>query len=254
MTTPVIAIDHLSFSYNGDAVLEDVSLEIAERDFVGFVGPNGGGKTTLLKLMLGLLAPTAGRVRLFGLPPTQARHLMGYMPQHANVDPRFPASVMDVVLMGRVTTGVRLGPYRRADRDAADKALRQVDLFDLRRRPYSELSGGQQQRVLIARALASEPRLLLLDEPTANLDLKMEHDLYDLLKGLNEHLTIVLVSHDLGFVSQFVKRVACVKRRVIVHPTSDITGEIIQEIYGADVRMVRHDHGCAPGDPTCVNL
>jgi zinc transport system ATP-binding protein len=147
-----------------------------------------------------------------------------------------------------------MGPYRRADHDAAAKALRQVDLVDVRRRPFSELSGGQQHRVLIARALAAEPRLLLLDEPTAGLDLKMEEDLYGLLAELNRRMTVVLVSHDLGFVSRFVRTVVCVKRRVAVHPTSEITGEMIQEIYGADVRMVRHDRQCPPGDPTCWNF
>jgi zinc transport system ATP-binding protein len=254
MTEPVITIDHLSFRYNGDPVLDDVSLAIGAMDFAALVGPNGGGKTTLLKLMLGLLSPTAGQVRVFGQNPSLSRRLIGYLPQHAHVDPRFPVSVFDVVLMGRVTASRHVGPYRRADRQAAETALAQVALADLRRRPFSELSGGQQQRVLIARALAAEPKLLLLDEPTAGLDLKMEEGLYHLLSDLNQRMTVVLVSHDLGFVSQFVRTVVCVKRRVVVHPTSEITGEIIQEIYGADVRMVRHDQRCPAGDPTCSNL
>jgi len=244
VTEPVIAIEGLSFAYNGSLVLEDVNLTVAARDFVSFVGPNGGGKTTLLKLILGLLAPTAGSVRVFGRSPTVARPRIGYMPQHAQVDPRFPASVTDVVLMGRVSKAANIGPYRRADREAVWEALRQVDLYAYRRRPFADLSGGQRQRALIARALAAEPDLLLLDEPTASLDVRMEEELYGLLKTLNERLTIILVSHDLGFVSKFVKSVVCVKRRVVVHPTSEITGEMIQEIYG-DVRMVRHDHRCA---------
>jgi len=253
MTEPVITTEHVSFAYNGDVVLDDVNMAVEEMDFVGLVGPNGGGKTTLLKLMLGLLQPTAGRIRVFGQNPTMGRRMIGYLPQHARIDPRFPVSVMDVVLMGRVTADSRVGPYRRGDRDAAVKALQQVSLYDLRRRPFAELSGGQQQRVLIARALAAEPRMLLLDEPTAGLDLKMEEELYTLLSELNRRMTVVLVSHDLGFVSRFVRTVVCVKRRVVVHPTSEITGEIIREIYGADVLMVRHDRQCPPGDPTCWN-
>jgi zinc transport system ATP-binding protein len=251
MPEPVIAIKGVSFAYNSDPVLEDVTLSIGDREFVSLVGPNGGGKTTLLKLMLGLLVPTTGKIAVFGKNPVLARPRIGYMPQHAQVDPKFPASVIDVALMGRVCKGSNIGPYRKADRAAAAKALQQVDLYDYRNRPFADLSGGQRQRALIARALAAEPDLLLLDEPTANLDVRVEGELYELLKTLNERLTIVLVSHDLGFVSQFVKSVVCVKRRVVVHPTSEITGEVIREMYGADVRMVRHDHRCAEGGHVC---
>ena len=241
MTDPAIHMEDVSFSYDGAAVLEDVDLEIAPLDFACFVGPNGGGKTTLLKLILGLLQPTRGRVAVFGQRPEAVRSRIGYMPQHALTDPRFPASAADVVLTGRLGRAVSLGPWSASHRDAADRALREVGLFDQRRRPFGSLSGGQRQRVLIARALAVEPDLLLLDEPAANLDAPAETELYELLRRLNERLTIVMVSHDLGFVSQFVRTVVCVKRCVVVHPTSRVTGEIIQEIYGADVCMIRHD-------------
>lgn len=242
---PVIATDGLSFAYDGELVLRDVNLTVAERDFVGMVGPNAGGKTTLLKLILGLLQPTRGVIRVFGERPVESRRRIGYTPQHAQLDPQFPANVMDVVLMGRLGIGGNIGPYRRPDRDAARRALGEVGLEALRHRPLSALSGGQRQRVLIARALACKPALLLLDEPTANLDPHMEGEFYELLQRLNERLTIVLVTHDLGFISQIVKSVVCVNRNVIVHPTSEITGEAIREIYGHDVRMVRHDHRCA---------
>ncbi len=239
---PAVALEGLSFAFpQGEPVLENVSLTVGPRDFVSVVGPNGGGKTTLLRLILGLLEPTRGTVRVFGRPPAAARRLIGYMPQHPQHDPHFPVSVRDVVLMGRLAAAHPRGPFGRADKEAAVRALGEVGLDDLRHRPFAELSGGQRQRVLIARALACEPRLLLLDEPTANLDLHVEGELYDLLKELNRRLAVVLVSHDLGFVSGYVRTVVCVKRRVMVHPTSEITGEIIREMYGADVRLVRHD-------------
>jgi zinc transport system ATP-binding protein len=249
---PVIEIRHVSFTYDGLLALEDVDLAIADRDFVSVVGPNGGGKTTLLKLVLGLLVPTRGTIRVFGLPPEQARPRIGYLPQNVQVDLRFPVSVMDVVLMGRLSPSRWAGPFRRGDREAAERALSEVRLLELRDRPFSVLSGGQRQRALIARALAAEPDLLLMDEPTASLDIAAEQELYDLLDGLNDRLTIVLVSHDIGFVSQVVKTVVCVKRRVVVHPTSEITGEItdeiIREVYGGEMRLIRHDRHCTQGE------
>jgi len=239
--SPVITLDTVSFSYDGVPVLEDVSLTVNERDFLSIVGPNAGGKTTLLKLILGLLKPTKGTVRVFGQLPEKVRSQIGYMPQYASLDPLFPVSVLDVVLMGRLGSGKSFGLYRATDLDAADEALKKMELYDVRHAAFSALSGGQRQRVLIARALVSDPDLLLLDEPTANVDAIIETELYELLRQLNDHMTIVLVTHDLGFVSQYVKSVACVSRRVVAHPTSEITGEMINEIYGCDMRMVRHD-------------
>jgi len=238
---PVIEMEHLSFSIGGLGVLEDVTLTVRERDFVCIVGPNAGGKTTLLKLVLGLLRPTAGTVRVFGGIPARSRFRIGYMPQHTSLDPRFPVTVLDVVLMGRLTGSSRFGPYGRKDREEALLALEMLQLAGVRRRSFAELSGGQRQRVLIARALVSSPDLLLLDEPTSNVDAVLETELFELLNRLNERMTIALVSHDLGFVSRYVKRVVCVNRRVADHLTSEITGEMIHEIYGSDVRMVRHD-------------
>jgi zinc transport system ATP-binding protein len=251
MTAPVIEVRDVSFAYDGTPVLENANVTIEDRDFACLVGPNGGGKSTLLRLMLGLLTPASGRVSVYGGTPAEARSRIGYMPQHSQVDPRFPVTAIDVVLMGRLGRAEMLGPYRRIHRHAAQRALEAVGLGDQRNRPFGSLSGGQRQRVLIARALSSDPDLLLLDEPTANLDAHIEQELYELMRGLNARRTIVMVSHDLGFVSEFVQKVVCVKRKVVVHPTSEITGEIIKEIYGGDVRMVRHDHGCDPGDPSC---
>ncbi len=238
---PVVALEGVSFSYNGSPVLEDVHLAVEERDFLCVVGPNGGGKTTLLKLILGLYKPDRGRVRVFGGPPERARSRIGYMPQHVHLDPLFPVTVLDVVLMGRLGDGLRFGPFRSRDKEAARAALAQVELDHLGHHSFADLSGGQRQRVLVARALASNPDLLLLDEPTSNIDTVHETELFAILSGLNERMTIIVVTHDLGFVSRYVRRVACVNRRVVVHPTSEITGEMIHEIYESDVRMVRHD-------------
>jgi len=238
----VIEANALRFSYDESPVLNDVTLAITDRDFVSIVGPNGGGKTTLLKLMLGLISPQKGNMRVFGLPPDKARGFIGYMPQHAQLDPLFPVSVLDVVIMGRLGIARTIGPYSAKDKDLARARLKEVNLEAVASRPFSSLSGGQRQRVLIARALACEPKLLLLDEPTANLDLRVQDDLYALLRQLSERFTVVLVSHDVGFVSRFVKTVVCVNRTVHVHSSGELSNEAIVELYGRDVRLIHHDH------------
>ena len=247
---PVIQLQDVSFYYGDIPVLTDVSLSIGTSRVISVVGPNGGGKTTLLKLILGLLRPTSGTVRVFGAAPKDARRRIGYTPQYMHYDPQFPVSVRDVVLMGRVERH-HFGRYSRADRDAARTALEEVELEGLAGRGFDALSGGQRQRVLIARALAGEPELLLLDEPTSNMDVLIENRLFDILSRLKERMTILLVSHDLGFVSERVEEVICVNRRVVMHPTSDVTGQVIQDVYGADIRMVRHDH--ETGEPEAAH-
>jgi len=248
---PIVTVENVSFAYDGFPVLEGVNLAIGEKDFACVVGPNGGGKTTLLKIILGLLRPIKGTVKVFGRSPEEVRSRLGYVPQQAHLDPQFPVSAMDVVLMGRLRKGNVFGRYAREDKLAAAGALETVGLSGQRRDPFSSLSGGQQQRVLIARALVSDPELLLLDEPMASLDAHVEGEVYSLLRTLNERMAIVMVSHDLGFVSQMVNLVVCVKGTVAVHPTSSLTGEMIKQLYGGEVRMVRHnhDHGDPAGGP-----
>lgn len=238
---PVVAVEGVSFAFDATPVLENVSLSIPPGDFVCIVGPNGGGKTTLLRLILGLLTPSRGRIRVFGRPPIEVRHRIGYMPQHVQLDPQFPMRVIDVVLMGRLG-GWRLGPFRRVDRAVAAQALEEVALADCAKRPFSALSGGQRQRVLIARALACRPEILLLDEPTASLDPLVQDEMNDLLNELNRRLTVILVSHDVGFVAQYVKTVICVNRDAEVHPAETVTGDSIRELYGHGVQMVHHHH------------
>jgi len=237
---PVVEFRGVSFSYTGDPVLQQVSFEVRAGEFVSAVGPNGGGKTTLLRLILGTARPNAGEVRVFGGPPERARSRVGYVPQYARFDPLFPVTVLDVVRMGRVGN-FATGPYRRQDREAAQEALATVGLSELRRRPFSALSGGQRQRVLIARALATHPELLLLDEPTASVDRAATAKLYELLVELARRLTILLVSHDTGVVSRFVSGVLCVNRTVAKHPVSRLTGQMLSELYGVDIALVRHD-------------
>jgi len=241
---PAILCEQVSFSYGDLPVLTDVSFTIHKLDAVALVGPNGGGKSTLLKLILGLLTPQSGTIQVLGLPPKQARQKIGYMPQHLQHDPSFPVSVMDVVLMGRAGSS-GLGRYNTEDRRISMQAMKELGVASLAGHSFNSLSGGQRQRILIARALACEPEILLLDEPTANVDPAAHLQFFEILKHLADRVTVLTVSHDLGFVSQVVNRVFCVNRQVNVHPTSELTGEVIREMYGGDVRMVRHDHCCS---------
>ncbi|MFT5234440.1 MAG: zinc transport system ATP-binding protein [Candidatus Krumholzibacteriia bacterium] len=245
LASPVIACRNLSFRYDKTNILQNVNVEIPNGDFVCVVGPNGSGKTTLLKLALGLLRPSEGSIEIFGMKPRRASAQIGYVPQHPRLDPLFPVSALDVTLMGRLGRAPSWGRWKARDLEQARHALAEVGLSDRADHHFASLSGGQKQRVLIARALAGDPDLLLLDEPTAGLDAHVEEGFYRLLEELNQRLTIILVSHDLGFVSGFVKSVVCVGKEVMVHPTSEITGEIIADLYGGEMRMVRHDHRCS---------
>ncbi|MFN2369716.1 MAG: metal ABC transporter ATP-binding protein [Candidatus Krumholzibacteriia bacterium] len=247
----VITCRDLDFGYGDEPILRGVNLAIPAGDFVSVVGPNGSGKTTLLKLALGLLKPDRGTIEVFGQPPHRSRRRVGYVPQHPRLDPLFPVCALDVALMGRLGRAPLLGRWRREDRAAALDALAEVGLADKAADHFASLSGGQKQRVLIARALAGGPDLLLLDEPTAGLDAHVEEDFYRLLERLNTRLTVVMVSHDLGFVSGFVRSVVCVGHEVVVHPTSEVTGQVIADLYGGDVRLVRHDQRCSEEGHTC---
>jgi zinc transport system ATP-binding protein len=243
----VVRFENVGYSYGETTALENVTLDIAENEFVWIVGPNGGGKTTLVKLILGLLEPDSGRVVVFGETPRQARRKIGYMPQSAQLDLRFPVTVLDVALMGRLGNGTKFGGYKKRDLEAALDALSRVGLAELKGRAYSSLSGGQLRRLLIARALASQPQLLILDEPTANLDLVVARELLEFLSGLAEDMTVIMVSHDPAFVSENVREVICVNRRAHMHPTTKIDSAFLSELYSGDLRMVRHDRRVGSG-------
>ncbi len=252
-TPRVIETRGVNFSFNGELVLVDVDLTVARNEFVAVVGPNGGGKSTLIRLLLGLLNPQHGRVLVLGQPPAKVRRRLGYLPQHPSLDKAFPINVDEVVLMGRLGLGGFSlgGRWKRTDKDAAEQALNTVGLADLAGRPFAALSGGQRQRVLIARALATQPEILFLDEPLAGVDPGAEENIYELLQELIPHMTILMVSHDLGFVSPLVGHVICVNRTVATHPTTELTPELIRDMYGREVRMVRHDHKGPPGGCAC---
>ncbi len=240
---PVVEVSNLHFAYGRQQVFSGAEALITDGSFVSIVGPNGGGKTTLLKLILGLIQPGRGQVRLFGTKPSRSRGRVGYMPQHAHVDPQFPVTVMDVALMGRLGPGRLAGPFRANDRNIAQNALEETEIVDLQDRPFSELSGGQRQRVLIARALACEPDLLLLDEPTANLDPTVQGDLFELLHRLNERMTVVLVSHDVSTVSRHVDSILCINQGIDEHPADEISGALAGLFPGSEgMSLVRHDH------------
>lgn len=251
MKPTLVDIRDLWLRLQEQPVLESVNLSIAEGDFLGIIGPNGGGKTCLLKTILGLLTPCQGRVRVFGTEPAAARRQIGYVPQIARFDPAFPIAVLDVVLMGRLGHRGCFHSHTRHDRLIAEQALEQVGAADLRHRRVGRLSGGELQRVLIARALAVEPRLLLLDEPTASLDPERGHEFGRLLSRLSRCMTIVLVSHDLGVIASQVTSIACLNRRLHYHPTREITREVIENTYGCPVDSLvhRHVHRVVPTHP-----
>lgn len=245
---PVLELERVWFRFGPEPVLEDVSLRVEPGEFVGLIGPNGSGKTTLLRIALGLLQPLQGKVRLFGQDMGGFRdwRRVGYVPQKATAQlGGFPATVREVVLTGRVANrGLGL-PFGAADRAAADRALARAGIASLAGRPIGELSGGQQQRALIARALASEPDLLLLDEPTVGVDRAAQEAFYGLLRRLRGEtgLAIVLVSHDIGVVTKEVTRLACLNRRLHYHGDPGLcTDEMLSAFYGHPVEVVTHQH------------
>ncbi len=235
-----LELENIRVRYGRHDVLKDVNLEVEKGEFLGIIGPNGGGKTTLLKAILGIIKPTSGSIRIFGHSPSQAHHLIGYVPQYSSFDECFPISVWDVVLMGRLGKLGRKPFFSREDRKIAMDALRKVGMEDFGKRQITRLSGGQQQRVLIARALAMEPRILLLDEPTASVDKRMENSIYELLKELNETTTMILVTHDIGVLSAHVKKIGCLNKYFIYHGTKELTGEMLEAAYQCPVDLIAH--------------
>ncbi len=239
MSKPIIEITDLCFSYSGKEVLHGIDLTIYEKDFVAIIGPNGGGKTTLIKLVLGLLNPTRGTIKIRNRPPRSNDTTLGYVPQQIDHNLSFPATALDIVLMGKHNPDRRrfFGDSKE-DRQAAFWALEKMGIVEVADRKITDLSGGQRQRVLIARALVSRPELLVLDEPTASIDTKGQKDFYSLLKELNEYLTILMVSHDLLTISSYAKSIACVNKRLHYHQTFESSGDLLNAFYSCSVEEI----------------
>jgi zinc transport system ATP-binding protein len=251
MSVPVLHFDNVCFSYDREEVLHNVSLQVEAGSLVAMVGPNGGGKSTLLKLGLGLLSPTRGSVRLFGRNPRQVRERVGDVPPSLQFDLAFPVNVLDVVLMGRCERHL-FGPYCKDDRQAARDALDKVQLADFSARSFSGLSGGERQRVLIAQALVTSPDVMFLDEPTANVDTAVEHEIYELLHELNRRMTILVVSHNLSVVTRYASHVACVNRTASLLPMSGVSEHTLHAVIRGDHAVLRHEPQCHVLDPAEV--
>jgi zinc transport system ATP-binding protein len=234
---PLIELRQVSFGYGREVVLERVDLQIYPRDYLAIIGPNGGGKTTLLKLMLGQLQPWSGEV--IRRPPVRLGR-MGYMPQFVAFDKSFPLRVADVVLMGKLSRRGLLRPYTREDRKKVVHTLERLSIRELQHIPIGELSGGQLQRVLIARAIVSDPAILFLDEPTASVDIESRELLRITLAELNQTIPVVVVTHDLTAVVSLVKQVACVNRRLFYHGDGRLEQEVLAEAYGCPVDLIAH--------------
>jgi zinc transport system ATP-binding protein len=233
-----IEIKNLNFGYKGHpSVLENVNVKIKENQIITVVGPNGGGKTTLLKLITGLLRPDSGEILIDGKPCSKYTSI-GYVPQHSHFDGKFPITVYEVVLSGRIRP---FGYYNKKDKLVADKCIEEVGLNEFKDKAFSALSGGQKQRVLIARALATEAKILLLDEPTSNIDSEIGRNLNSLLKRLGSRMTIILVTHDTGFVTNITDRVLCINRKVVEHPVDSNFSDIVSSAYSSQSVLVRHD-------------
>lgn len=246
---PLILVENVSFSFNGLEVIQNVSFAISPGDFLALIGPNGSGKTSLIRIILGILKPSTGRIVLLGEELSQFTQWqrIGYVPQKAtHMDPYFPASVREVVAMGLLSKKRFPRLFTRQDEAAIDRALDQVDMKALKNRRIGELSGGQQQRVFIARAIVNGPDVLFLDEPTAGVDADTQARFYEMLADLNrkEGLTIVLITHDFGIITKHVNKVACLNQRLFFHGTHDefCSSSVVQELLHGEHHLICHRH------------
>jgi len=217
----ILEIENLTFSYDDQIILEDINLTVKENDFLAIIGPNGGGKSTLLKAILGIIKIKSGKIRLLGKKVKKNISSIGYVPQNTNVNINFPIKVIEVVMMGHVGHKRPLIGYKKEEIACAMGALQQVGMEDFANVKIGTLSGGQRQRVMIARALCANPKLLLLDEPTASIDVDGQKQIYDLLKLLNKTITIVVVSHDISVILGYASKVAHINKKLTFHDISD---------------------------------
>lgn len=238
MVQNAVEMENVTLVVNKQPVLQNIYLNIGEDDFLAIIGPNGGGKSTLLKVILGLLKSDQGRVTVFGNQPGNPHNPIGYLPQHVSFDPDFPINVFDTTLSGRYH-GLFKG-YTDEDRNRVEKALEEVGMLSFQDRQMSQLSGGQIQRVFIARALVRDPKLLLLDEPMASIDPRMQNSFYKLLSQLRERMAIVLISHDVGAVSTQVENIACLNQKLYYHGPVEDSEEGLEAVYKCPIGYISH--------------
>ncbi len=236
----IIEIKDLSAGYTGEIILEDINLDVNDLDFIGIIGPNGGGKTTLLKVVLGLIKPYRGSVNFYnGEDLKRSGNMIGYLPQINQIDLRFPISVIDVVMSGLMSREGLFSRYSGKQKELAGELLKKLGIYNLRNKTIGELSGGQLQRVYLCRAIISSPRLLMLDEPNTFVDTKFETDFYEILKELNKEMAIIVVSHDVGTICWYVKTIACVNRHLHYHPSNVITQDQLAS-YNCPIQIITH--------------
>ena len=242
MNAPLIEIKNLRAAYDGKTVLHDVDLTVYDRDFLGIIGPNGGGKTTLIKCILGLLKPAGGTIAYHSCRPDGAdgKLAMGYLPQYTAIDRKFPITVEEVVLSGLAGRKSPVARFTAAEREKARQVMARMGLEGLDRRPIGALSGGQLQRALLGRAVVSDPEVVILDEPSTYIDRRFEARLYELLSDLNRECAIILVSHDIGTVLQQVKSIACVNETLDYHPDTGITSEWLERNFQCPIELLGH--------------
>ncbi|MBL7662471.1 ABC transporter ATP-binding protein [bacterium] len=241
-TTPTVndlTVKDLSVTLGGRVILEDISFNLEANSFVGIIGPNGAGKSVFLKTLLGLITPSTGTIEIFGKSVTAARGLIGYVPQFASFDRTFPITVRAVVEMSTLALKTLSAKEKR---DRVEESLKRLELESLSKREIGKISGGELQRTLIARALVLKPKLLLLDEPTANLDLPRGQGLYQLLEELAQELSIILVSHDIGVIAKYVKTIACLNKCLHFHGQGEIPHDVFEKVYGCPIELLAHAH------------
>lgn len=238
----IISAENLSFSYNKKInVLENVSFQVEKNDFIGLIGPNGGGKSTLLKIILGLIKADQGQLEVFGQSPKKARDKIGYVPQYATIDLDYPISVFEVVMSGLLGNKAMGSRTNRNDKKKVTNVLKEMNLATLKDRSIGDLSGGQRQRVFLSRALVRDPELLLLDEPTNNVDQTSGSDLYKLLSELNQKITIIIVSHDFSVISKYINRIFCLNQKMVCN---DADSGVCEDCSKSEFRHVHHNEKC----------
>ena len=249
---PIFDVKSLNFSVRGQSILSNISLEIFNGEYIAIIGPNGGGKTTLIRMLLGLDKPTSGEIKLFGKKISAFKEWskIGYVPQRASlVDANFPATVLDIVNMGRVSKRGLFSRVSQEDINAVDDAMQKMDILDLKDKMVGTLSGGQRQRVMIARALASKPEILILDEPNTGVDMVSQQRFYQLLGELNreEKITIVFITHDIGVIADDIGRLFTINQKAIIcnNPKEALSCEEMSELYGIEAHLIhnhKHEH------------